>query len=262
MFYALTENIISSGDFEITNVLKDIQTLNQESKNQKYDVQAISFFAYPEIENEYQLLSCGGSLGNNYGPTVIGKSKVGIEKLIGKTIAIPGEKTTAYLLLKLLLKDFTPVPVPFDQIIEKVSSGEFEYGLIIHEGQLSFKDKGLVEIVDLGKWWYKETKLPVPLGGNVIKRDFPNETKSKINSLIRDSIAYALNHKDEVIPKVTKYARDISGDQKLVSKFVEMYVNEYTLDYGQDGKKAIELLYKKAFNAGLIAKVPQLDFVV
>ena len=261
MFYAISENIIKSENIEFTNILKDIQSLNSEARSLKYDVQAISFFAYPDIEKDYQLLSCGGSLGYGYGPTVIGKEKASIADLKNKTIAIPGEKTTAFLLLSLLVKDFKPVFVPFDEIINSVVDGKYPFGLIIHEGQLSYEKNGLSKIVDLGEWWLKEFKLPVPLGGNVIKRSFSESEKKEINFLLRGSISYAIKNKEEVVPKVMKYARDIKNDSVLVDKFVSMYVNNYTVDYGVDGRCAIEKLFQLAHVNGLVNKIPKLDFV-
>ena len=261
MFYALAENIIKKNGFEIENILKDIQTLNEESNIQKYDVQAISFFAYPDVEEEYQLLSCGGSLGYGYGPLLISKEKISICDLKGKTIAVPGKKTTAFLLLSLLVKDFKPVFVPFDQILEGVYNNKYPIGLIIHEGQLSYLKYGLNKIVDLGEWWLGKTNLPVPLGGNIIKRAFTDKEKKEINFLIKESISYALKNKENVISAISKYAREIKEDHALVNKFVSMYVNEFTLDYGYTGKLAIKKLYQLALSNGLINKMPKLDFV-
>lgn len=261
MFYALTKNIIKKSSFEIENILKDIQTLNIESSLLGYDVQAISFFAYPYVEDKYQLLSCGGSLGCGYGPMLVGKEKLGFNDLKDVLIAVPGEKTTAYLLLKLLLKDFKYVVVPFDQILESVKSGKCPVGLIIHEGQLSYLSQGLKKIVDLGEWWLGKTNLPVPLGGNIIKRSFGNDEKKEINNLIKDSIIYALENKDKVIPAILKYARGIETNHDLVNKFVSMYVNEFTVKYGVIGKLAIKKLYQLALNDGLISKMPKLDFI-
>ncbi len=264
MFYALAKNIVKSENLEIEHVLKDIQTLNKEAETLKYDVQAISFFAYPDLEKDYQLLSCGGSMGYGYGPVLIGKESISFQKLKeikNPVIAIPGEKTTAYLLLKLLLKDFQPVVVPFDQILEQVSANKYPFGLIIHEGQLSYEKAGLKKIVDLGEWWLGKTNLPVPLGGNVIKRAFPKEEKSEINRLIKESIIYGIENKEKVVPEVAGYARDISDSHDLVGKFVGMYVNEFTVDYGKTGEIAIRKLYQMAYDDGLIKKIPELDFV-
>ena len=264
MFYATTQNIVSSENIEFDHVLKDIQTLNKEAEIQKYDVQAVSFFAYPELENNYQLLSCGGSLGYGYGPLLVSKEKMDFEKLKqikNPVIAVPGEQTTAFLLLKLLLKDFKYEVVPFDQILENVSNGRFPLGLVIHEGQLSFEKSGLNKVVDLGEWWFGKTNLPVPLGGNVIKRSFSEDEKIEINSLIRKSISYGLENKEKVIPQISSYARELSGDHSLVDKFVSMYVNQFTVDYGEVGKTAIRKLYQMAFEDGLIKKIPKLDFV-
>ena len=264
MFYALAQGIVKSENLEIEHILKDIQTLNKEAEVLKYDVQAISFFAYPDLENDYQLLSCGGSLGYGYGPLLLSKENISFQELKeikNPVIAIPGEKTTAFLLLKLLLKDFKPVVIPFDQILENVSSGKYPFGLVIHEGQLSFEKSGLKKIVDLGEWWLGKTNLPVPLGGNVIKRSFSDSEKSEINTLIKKSISYGIENKEKVIPKIASYARELSGSHSLVNKFVSMYVNQFTVDYGDIGKIAIRKLYQLAFEDGLIKKIPVLDFV-
>ncbi|MBI3591282.1 MAG: ABC transporter substrate-binding protein [Candidatus Melainabacteria bacterium] len=264
MFYALSNNLVKSDFLEFKHELKDIQTLNKEAVNLKYDVQAISFFAYPDVEDKYQLLSCGGSLGYGYGPLVITKNKLlenKLESLKNQTIAVPGEKTTAFLLLKLLVKDFKPVFVPFDKILESVTRGDYPYGLIIHEGQLSYLKYGLSKVVDLGEWWLGKTNLPVPLGGNVVKRTFSDIEKKETNLSIKRSIAYALSMKEKIVAGVSKYAREIEDDKNLVYKFVSMYVNDFTLDYGISGKLAIKKLYQMAFNEGLIKKIPILDFV-
>lgn len=264
MFYALANNIVKSENLEIEHILKDIQTLNKEAEVLKYDVQAISFFAYPDLEKNYQLLSCGGSLGCGYGPLLVSKENISFQELKeikNPEIAVPGEKTTAFLLLKLLLKDFKPVVVPFDQILENVSSGKYPFGLIIHEGQLSFQKSGLKKIVDLGEWWLGKTNLPVPLGGNVIKRSFSEEEKIEINAIIKKSISYGIENKEKIIPQIASYARELSDSHTLVDKFVSMYVNQFTVDYGDIGKIAIRKLYQMAFEDGLINKIPKLDFV-
>jgi len=268
MFHALSANIIRSEKFEFQHILKDIQSLNKEALSCTYDVQAISFFAYPDIEKKYQLLSCGGSVGYGYGPLLIandeGKkiiSEQGLNNLAKISVAIPGEKTTAYLLLKLLLKNFSPVHVQFDQIIDAVASGKYPLGVIIHEGQLSYLSSGLHKIADLGEWWLGKTNLPAPLGGNVIRRDLDNGSKKEINRLIKQSISYAIENKEKVVSAVLEYARDIKHDPKLVDKFVSMYVNDFTLDYGMSGKIAIRKLYELAYSEGYIEKMPDLDFV-
>ena len=261
MFYALSRNIITSINIQVEHILKDIQTLNTDALNNVYDVQAISFFAYPDIEDRYQLLSCGGSLGYGYGPMLIAKKGTQLKDIVNKKIVIPGKKTTAYLLLKLYLKDFEAEILPFDEIVSAVSDGKYEAGLIIHEAQLSYVKFNLQCLVDLGKWWLDETSLPVPLGANVIRRSFNEDLKKEVNSMIRESIKYALENKNEVVKNVTKYARDIKNDTQLVDRFIEMYVNKYSIDYGFEGKVAIETLYKRAYEARLIAKIPKLDFV-
>lgn len=269
MFYALSKGIIKSDKFNFVHILKDIQTLNVEADSLKYDVQAISFFAYPNIQDKYQLMSCGGSLGNGYGPMVISSRDVvhyvsttdEISALKGKTIAIPGEKTTAFLLLKLFLKDFTPIVVPFDEIIDEVKNGKYDFGLIIHEGQLSYEKHKLHKVVDLGEWWLGKTNLPVPLGGNVIKRSLPEDEKKEINSLIKQSIEYGIKNQSSVIPEVSNYARELESSNELVTKFVSMYVNDFTVDYGISGKLGIKKLYELALKEGLIKEIPVLDFI-
>ena len=263
MFYALAEKIIEDEKFHIEHILKDIQSLNKEAKSsRKYDIQAISFYAYPEIENEYQLLSCGGSVGYGYGPILVARDqKSEIRDLSSRVIAVPGENTTAFLLLKLLLKDFKYEVVPFDEIIDAVLESKYDYGLLIHEGQLSYKKHGLYKVVDLGEWWLGKTNLPVPLGGNVIKRNYSEEEKKELNLLIKRSITYALQNKEKVIPAISKYARELNSNHVMVNQFVSMYVNEFTLDYGISGKLAIKKLYQMAQEDGLIKKIPKLDFV-
>ena len=264
MFYALAANIIQNDKIEIEHILKDIQTLNSESEELKYDVQAISFFTYPEIEHNYQLLSCGGSVGHGYGPLVVSKEEISFDDLKKNkdlVIAVPGEKTTAFLLLKLLLKDFKYIVVPFDQVLDYVSSGKASCGLVIHEGQLSYSSRGLKKVIDLGEWFLGKTNLPVPLGGNVIKRAFDEKEKKEINQLIKQSIVYALENKDQVVSKVSKYARELSENHAETNKFVSMYVNSFTVDYGDTGKLAIKKLFEMAVSDGLISKMPTLDFV-
>lgn len=261
MFFALSEKIIESDNFEIEHKLSDIQTLNNESCELKHDIQAISFFAYPDVEDKYQLLSCGGSLGYGYGPIVVGKEKLNYNDLKNQIIAIPGEKTTAYLLLRLFLQDFKPAFIPFDEVLPNVVNGKYPFGLLIHEGQLSYLKYGLKKVFDLGQWWLGKTNLPLPLGGNVIKRTFSEEEKKEINLLIKKSIAYAISNEKKIIPYVSKYAKELENNYDLVEKFVSMYVNEFTLDYGTIGKLAIKKLYQIAHKEGHINRIPRLDFV-
>ena len=261
MFYALTKKLFCQNGFKVKSLLKDIQKLNEDSDILKHDIQAISFFAYPFVQDNYQLLSCGGSLGIGYGPVVVGREKITLSSLKKKVIAVPGNRTTAYLLLKLLLGDFKYEVVPFDEVFNEIKKGKYDFGLVIHEGQLTYKKHGLKKIVDLGEWWLSKTNLPVPLGGNVIKRSFSMKQKKEINSLLRKSIAYGLENKKRILPYISKYARELKDDQGLVDKFVSMYVNEFTLDYGITGKLAIRKLFEMAFAEKLIDKIPKLDFV-
>lgn len=264
MFYALQQKIVESQNFEFEHVLKDIQSLNKESLDLTYDLQAISFFAYPLVEDKYQLLSCGSSFGHGYGPILISKDDYSFEdlkRLSHEGIAVPGENTTAYLLLKLLIKDFKHITVPFDKITLGVKNGDYPFGLIIHEGQLSYVKQGLKKVVDLGEWWLGKTNLPLPLGGNVVKRSLKEEYKKELNLLLKKSIKYALENRQKVVNIVSKYAREIKSDHDLVDKFVGMYVNEFTLELGYIGKLAIQKLYQLAYREKLISKIPVLDFV-
>lgn len=264
MFYALQEQIVESQNFEFEHVLKDIQSLNKESLGLAYDLQAISFFAYPLVEDKYQLLSCGSSFGYGYGPIIISKNDYNFEdlkRLSKEGVAIPGEDTTAYLLLKFLIRDFKHITVPFDKITLGVKNGDYPFGLIIHEGQLSYIKQGLKKVVDLGEWWLAKTNLPLPLGGNVVKRVLKEEHKKELNLLLKKSIQYALENRQTVVNLVSKYARDIRSEHDLVNKFVGMYVNEFTLELGNVGKLAIQKLYQLAYREKLIGKIPVLDFV-
>lgn len=251
---------IDTEPYDFVHVLEDIQSLNERSEKAELEITAISIHQYPFVADQYALTSCGSSMGDGYGPMVVAREAMSIDDLRGKRIAIPGERTSAWLTLQLLLgKDAVDAEVVmFDQIIERVVAGEFDAGLIIHEGQLTYGDAGLHCIVDLGKWWTDSRGLPLPLGGNAIRRDLGDQMP-RICRILLESIRYALNHRDEAVAYALNYARDMGAD--LADEFVGMYVNDYTLDYGDKGRKAVQLLLKEAADAGIIPNAGEVDFV-
>ncbi len=253
MFYALAKRKIDPQGFAFEHILKDIQTLNEEALHGKYEVSAISIHAYPKVARNYILLPTGSSMGDRYGPMIVAKQAFSKEELKNKTIAVPGEMTTAFLTLKLYLPDVKYQVVPFDQIIPLILKDEFEAGLIIHEGQLTYAQQGLSKIIDLGQWWFEETGLPLPLGGNVIRKDLGLDTMKKVSRLIRQSIQYSLDHRTEALEYALQFAGDM--DTHLADQFVGMYVNHWTLDYGDVGRKAVRTLLQKGNQAGLVEKV-------
>jgi len=250
MFYALTTGKIDTEGFQIEHVLADIETLNREALRGTYEISAISFHAYPYVADKYWVLPSGGSVGEGYGPIVV--SKQALNSLKGKRIGVPGKLTTAFLVLKLYEPDFEEVVMPFDQILLAVQEGRVDAGLVIHEGQLSYVDKGLKKIVDLGQWWQEKTGLPLPLGCNVVRKDLGTENIRKIERLMKESIRYALEHREEAIEFAREYARDIKEDMERTNRFVGMYVNHRTLDYGEDGRDAVRLLLKLGVERGII----------
>ena len=250
MFYALTAGKIYTDGLQIEHVLADIETLNREALKGTYEISAISFHAYPYVADKYLVLPSGGSVGEGYGPIVV--SKQALNSLKGKRIGVPGKLTTAFLVLKLYEPDFEEVVMPFDQILLAVQEGRVDAGLVIHEGQLSYVDKGLKKIVDLGQWWQEKTGLPLPLGCNVVRKDLGTENIRKIERLMKESIRYALEHREEAIEFAREYARDIKEDMERTNRFVGMYVNHRTLDYGEDGRDAVRLLLKLGVERGII----------
>jgi 1,4-dihydroxy-6-naphthoate synthase len=260
MFYALATNRVGVPGLRFTHTLSDIQTLNQKAIEGEgvYDVTAISFHAYPYLQEKYALMTCGGSVGEGYGPMVVAPRAFSASEIKQKKLAVPGELTTAYLALKIFAPEIQTEVVPFDQIIPRVLAGEYEAGLIIHEGQLTYDRSGLYRIVDLGKWWSQTTGLPLPLGGNVIRRSLGRELISSISSALRDSIQYALDHREEALAYAMQFARDL--DPQLADRFVGMYVNERTLDYGDDGKEAIRRLLDMGYRSGIVTVEPRIEF--
>jgi 1,4-dihydroxy-6-naphthoate synthase len=259
MFYGLATNKIRVPGLKFNHTLTDIETLNRKAMEGFYDVSAVSFHAYPYIQDKYALMPCGGSVGDKYGPMVVAQRAFGLEDLKRMKVAVPGTLTTAYLALKLFAPKIDTVVVPFDQIIPEVLAGKYEAGLIIHEGQLSYERSGLQRIIDLGKWWHELTGLPLPLGGNAIRRELGPDLIFTITKALRDSIQYALDHREEALAYAMQFARDL--DHQMADRFVGMYVNARTLDYGDDGKEAVERLLTMGYKAGIIPMKPQVDFV-
>ena len=257
MFYALAKGLIPTEPFDIIHVIEDIETLNKRALKAELEVTAISVHAYAYVAQDYVLMPCGASIGDNYGPLLV--SQKPIKSLTGKRIAIPGEMTTAYLTMKLYNADVETQTYRFDQIIEAVQQGEVDAGLIIHEGQLTYAREGLHKIVDLGEWWYEETGLPLPLGANVIRRNLGTEKIRKITTLLKQSIQYSLEHRELGLEYAMTYARDMETD--LADKFVGMYVNDYTLDYGENGREAVQELLNRGHKAEVIPHSLNADFV-
>ena len=261
MFYGLATNKIRVPGPRFTHTLCDIETLNRRARegDGTYDVTAISFHAYPYIQENYALLSSGGSVGDGYGPMIVANRAYSQSEIKRKRIAVPGTLTTAYLVLRLFAPGIETDVVAFDQIIPQLLEGKHDAGLIIHEAQLTYDKSGLHRIVDLGKWWLKVTGLPLPLGGNAIRRSLGPELISGVGASLRESIQYALDHREEALAYAMQFARDL--DPQLVDKFVGMYVNERTLDYGPDGREAVRRLLDMGHSAGIIPHAARVDFV-
>jgi len=259
MFYALATNKVRARGIRFTHTLCDIETLNRKALEGFYDVTAISFHAYPYIQEKYALLASGGSVGEGYGPMIVAPRVYSLEEIKRVRIAIPGKMTTAYLALKLFAPAIETVVVPFDRIIPEVLAGQHDAGLIIHEGQLTYDKSGLHRIVDLGRWWRDTTGLPLPLGGNAIRRDLGPELMTNVARALKQSIQYALDHRDEALNYAMQFARDL--DPSLADKFVGMYVNERTLDYGEEGRAAIRRLLEMGYEAGIIPHRASIEFV-
>ena len=259
MFYGMATNKVRVPGVKFTHTLCDIETLNRKALDGFYDITAISFHAYPYIQEKYALMPSGGSVGEGYGPMIVAPRGIPVEEIGRHRIAVPGTMTTAYLVLKLFAPEVKTEVVPFDEIIPRVLEGKFEAGLIIHEGQLTFNKSGLHKIVDMGKWWRDKTGLPLPLGGNAIRRELGSKLMAECCTALRDSIRYALDNREEALQYAMQFARDL--DPQLADKFVGMYVNERTLDYGKDGREAITKLLEMGYAAGIIPHKPMVDFV-
>jgi 1,4-dihydroxy-6-naphthoate synthase len=272
MFYAMAENKIDLRGYRFEHRLEDIQTLNERALRGELHISAISIHAYAYVAHKYALLPCGASMGDGYGPIIVRKRPTPNsqrttfnedaavrEFLIGKKIAVPGKMTSAFLALQLFLGELDYVVVPFDQIFDALRSGHADLGLIIHEGQLTYAKSGFEKIVDLGKWWKAQTGLPLPLGGNVVRKDIPNPVRHDLSEIIRESIDYGLAHRNEAVRHSLSYARDM--DAKLAGKFIGMYVNEFTRDYGEVGRDAIRRFLGEAHHKGYTDAPIEVEFV-
>lgn len=260
MFYGLATNKIRVPGYKFTHTLTDIEALNHRAMtDQYYDVTAISFHTYPYIQENYTLMACGGSVGDNYGPMIVAAKNYTLDEVKKLRIAVPGTLTTAYLTLKLFAPEIETVMVDFDKIIPAVVSGEFDAGLIIHEGQLTYGRDGLTKILDLGAWWNEQTGLPLPLGGNAIRRSLGHEVQLVTTNALRESIQHALDHREAALEYAMQFARDL--DTSMANRFVGMYVNERTLNYGDDGRLAIRKILDMGFERGIIPYKANVDFV-
>ncbi len=260
MFYGLATKKIRVAGYRFSHALCDIETLNQRAREEAfYDVTAVSFHAYPYLQQNYALMGCGGSVGEGYGPMVVSNRVLDVSDLDRIQVAVPGTLTTAYLALKILNPEIKTVTVPFDSIIPAILAGTHEAGLIIHEGQLTYSTSGLFKVIDLGAWWRETTGLVLPLGGNAIRRSLGAKAHKVISKALRDSIRYALEHREPALEYAMQFARDL--DTTTTSQFVSMYVNERTLDYGADGREAIRKLLAMGHERGIIRITPQVDFV-
>ncbi|MFH0793773.1 MAG: MqnA/MqnD/SBP family protein [bacterium] len=260
MFYALATHKIDTEGLEFTHILQDIETLNRRALNAELDITAISFHAYAYVSEKYALLSSGASMGDRYGPIVVAKKNLTKDQLLRSSIAIPGTMTSAYLALRLCIGRFNYTVIPFDQIIEAVVRGKVDAGLIIHEGQLTFAGHGLLNVLDLGAWWTEQTNgLPLPLGANVIRKDLGTQIMAKANRIVRLSIQYGLEHRDEAVKYAMQWGREL--DQGLTDRFVGMYVNDLTLDYGERGRAGVVEFLKRACGQGVIPQQTTPEFL-
>lgn len=262
MFFGLAADRIETGAWRFQHVLRDIQTLNQMALRAELDITAISIHAYPLVARDYALTDCGSSMGDGYGPMVVAADPMDVDALRGRRIAIPGELTTAHLVLQLLLgpKTFQPIVVPFDRIIDTVAERSVDAGLIIHEGQLTYQKKSLRKVVDLGAWWKEHTSLPLPLGGNCIRRALGAESMREVTGILRNSIQFGLNHRSEAVAHALNYARDMGAE--LADEFVGMYVNRWTIEYGDEGRSAVRELLNRGHASGLLPRVGEIDLIV
>ena len=258
MFYAIAKNKIDLRGYQFEHRLEDIQTLNERAMRGELHISAISIHAYAYVADKYALLPCGASMGDGYGPLVIRRSNQDVD-LRNCVIAVPGKMTSAFLALRLYLGNFKHVVVPFDKIFDAVNRGNADAGLIIHEGQLTYAKAGFKKMVDLGEWWKDETGLPLPLGGNVIRKDIPPDARHDLLEIIRESIEFGLAHRGEAVAHSMPYARDMN--EQLASKFIGMYVNDFTRGYGENGRAAVRRFLDDAHQAGYIDKPAEIEFV-
>jgi 1,4-dihydroxy-6-naphthoate synthase len=259
MFYGLATHKLDTGALQFTHVLKDIQTLNEEAMRGTYDVTAISFHAYAYISDKYALLPHGASIGDNYGPILVSREPAAPADLSRLKVAVPGTLTSAFLALRIFNQDFAYEVVPFDEIIGAVLNGRCDAGLLIHEGQLFYEKMGLRKVLDLGEWWHERTGLPLPMGGNAIRRDLGRDTMRRVSGYLKESIRYSLEHREDALAYAMQFARDM--EPELADRFVAMWVNELTLDYTERGREAVRRLLKEGCERGIIPNAVEVDFV-
>jgi 1,4-dihydroxy-6-naphthoate synthase len=260
MFYGLATNKVRVPGYRFNHTLCDIETLNRKAREEAfYDLTAISFHAYPYVQDNYALMGCGGSVGEGYGPMIVSLKPLSTDELGKIKIAVPGTMTTAYLALKVFNPALETVTVPFDRIIPEILAGNFDAGLIIHEGQLTYSSSGLHKVLDLGAWWRETTGLVLPLGGNAVRRSLGAESMRIVTKAVRDSIQHALDHREQALEYAMQFARDL--DARLANRFISMYVNDRTLDYGPDGREAIRKLLDLGYERGIISIAPKVEFV-
>ena len=259
MFYALATRKIDTRELNYVHTLSDIETLNKKAMKGEYEVSAISFHAYAYMADQYALLSCGASMGRNYGPIVVSGKPIRAKSLATNVVAVPGTLTSAFLTLRLFEPDVQYKVVPFDRILDEVQKGNYDAGVLIHEGQLTYRELGLHKVVDLGQWWLKQTGLPLPLGGNIIRRDLGQKLMERVAQDIRNSIQYALDHREEAMAYAIQFSRGL--DTQRVDRFIGMYVNELTLDYGSEGRQAVRRLFQEAYKKKIIPDRVALEFI-
>jgi 1,4-dihydroxy-6-naphthoate synthase len=259
MFYALARGKIETDGVEIEHVLADIESLNQAAREGRHEVTALSFHAYAHVADRYALMPCGGSIGDGYGPLLVARERLDPARLAGRSVAVPGRLTTACLALRLFDPEVTTRVVPFDRILDEVRQGRADVGLLIHEGQLTFSGQGLERILDLGAWWKRETGLPLPLGGNAVRRDLGPDLMARLTRLVRDSVRYGLDHRSDALDYALGFARGM--DRQVADRFVSMWVNDLTLDCGERGRSAVQTLLDRAWEARIVPAPVHAEFV-
>lgn len=261
MFYALTQGVLDTSGLQIEHVLRDIETLNQAAFDGTYEITALSFHGYAHLADRYDLMPSGASFGDGYGPVVVSREPLGRDDLAGQRVAVPGKLTTAHLALRLWQPEIEAVMTPFDRILDVVAAGEVPAGVVIHEGQLTYQEQGLRSVVDLGAWWQEVTGGPLPLGGNGIRRDIEPGLQRRLCALLTASIEYALDHRQEALGYATRYARGLEDDPVRSDRFVGMYVNDWTRGYGERGRRAVQQLLERGFEAGILPQRVTARFV-
>lgn len=259
MFYGLARGGVDTGELEVSHVLTDIETLNRQAREGRHEVTAISFHAYPSVADKYALMPCGGSIGDGYGPLLVTREPGDPAAIAGMTVAVPGTLTSAYLALRLYAPGVATRVVPFDRILDEVREGRAEAGLVIHEGQLTYGGQGLVKRLDLGAWWKQETGLPLPLGGNAVRRDLGPQLMARLTRLVRETVEHSLAHRPQALEYAMSFARGM--DPAVADRFVGMWVNEMTVEIGERGRRAVQLFLDRGFEAGVIPNRVEVDFV-